>query len=472
MKRKTVKDQIIGLIEDVIPSPTIKDMHPKFGLPFGIFMMFAGVILFLLILTKGYLSEIQERYLSPSTTSSSSLCDSVSISNSGSYLLSTEGYWEGDSSFSYSTAIYRMTILNLEMSEDKYESFINAFQSLTNYISSNITANSDLVINILFWTSYVARADSKSNRLHMNADPTIVFDREFISGGLTSINGDCNKLATTTYDKTNGKLIVEYSKTAFETDSICASILNPTLLGYGNIDNSSQLKFHLDITTLVTASALNLDIVSVGNIQEVYNSSITVELMKGISGQFSYYLDPRYSGMKPVFCSDEKWFPFCLILYGNLVAMPIFIHAGNNFLYPTHCNCSEEAGLPENANNPDYLCNQFNFLFGILFYNTNDSTPLVRLAMKYSYREIIYLSLYPMFAGSAFSTYNTPLYTSELYRSHAYQFCNMEGYGTCNFLLFSFFDVYTDFRTLGSNYYPFQTGSCNENALSISDESW
>jgi hypothetical protein len=447
-------------------------MHPRFSLPLGVLLVTPILAAFALIFWTGYVAEITQRYLSPFQYARGSLCDIVSISNSGTFLVSTEGYWEGSQNFSYSTAIYQLQLLNTKYTMNEYIDTVKFFQESTEYISTNISVHVDLAMNLIYWMSYViVYRNSDANRFHMFADPAVVFNREYVSGAFTSIIGDCSNIATAKFDKANAALSISYYIEDYEADSICSSIIEPETIGFASYINPYQFNIELDVRSFITAVAINLKILSLDSIQQVRDSVQSIEIA-GVNLTFAYYVDPRYPGMSPILCSFDEFFSYCILnIGGGIASLPIFIHTGSELYYPAPCNCEGEAGLSENANNPDYQCNRFYFLAGLLFYNITDPTPLAQLGLQFNYSTIQSLSLYPMFAASPFSYLNPELYASSEYRNYAYQFCQVEGYGTCNFLVFTLYDLVADYRAISSNYYPLETGSCKD-SFSIPTSSW
>jgi hypothetical protein len=100
--------------------------------------------------------------------------------------------------------------------------------------------------------------------------------------------------------------------------------------------------------------------------------------------------------MKPIGCSKSAIFPNCTFLIGLIRALPIFLHRGTSDL-PQRCNCNGEAGLSENINDANYPCNKFQFLAGLLFYNSLDPTPIYAELQYY----LMNLCLLPVHFGYA-----------------------------------------------------------------------
>jgi hypothetical protein len=170
--------------------------------------------------------------------------------------------------------------------------------------------------------------------------------------------------------------------------------------------------------------------------------------------------------MTAAYCSTKP--SVCLIPFGDYFSLPIFLHSGTTDDAPISCDCDDQSINFDHSNHP---CNGFSFLVGLLFYAISDVDPLLELIQLYSYETLMEYSYEPMFIGSVYQyTVNESYLTSEN-RSQLYSFCQIKGYGTCNFLTINVFDLLNDNQAVGTNYLPVTTGACH-NIFSISDAAW
>jgi hypothetical protein len=459
---------------DLVPSRTVKELHPYFAYSIGGFMIAILLGAFLAILIRGYQTELARKYLSPVGSGDSTLCESVTISNSGDYLLSKEGYWEGSSDFSYNIGMYQITILNTELSSSDYNDWIDYFKAATNYYGE-IGYYYDLGVNLMIWmTLVIVDPDSSSSWFHMNADPAVILNRPYISGTITSQSGTCQFVGTASFDQANNLLKMSFPIADYY-ENYCDNYLDPSLIGYVYDFSPYSFDFQVDVRSLITAVGVNIEVNGddTSYLDIIYGSTVTDEF-NNVTMTFAQYVDPRYEGMDPIFCGEDSFFPYCVLVYGDVYVLPIFIHIGASIEYPTHCNCSDP-DLQSSSTDSYFICNSFSFFVGFLFYPTSDPTPLVDLLLTYSYEVIQYYALYPMFAGSVFLLTNETLFNDAGVREEFFSWCNSDTYGSCRFVVWTMFNDIYDADNLdysvSSYYFPVKNGACN-NSVSMSDVAW
>eukprot|EP01033_Poteriospumella_lacustris_P004000 gene4000-2851_t len=462
---------------ETVNSQAMRDLPRKLFIPLSILLMACMLAVFLLILIRGYYSQMKLHYLAPSIDADSELCDDVVISHTGVYLLSSDGYWEGDDSFSYSNAKYVSRFKNARMSVAEYEAYIDTRQSLMIDSLSSMSTQNDLALNLLYWMSYVlVDSGSQTDRFYMNADPSIIFDRELTAGGLTNQYYDCRDEASTSYDRANSLLKVTFDIESFNAGA-CKNITHALHLGYAENVSPTDFKISVDVRSLITAVAVNRNVMSVSDLQMIEDSS-QVTPVNNETYVFARYVDPRYPGMRSIYCSSNTTFSFCFLVFGNTLAIPLFSHRGSSAREPIMCDCAGEAGLY--ANDSSYDCNKFTFLSGALFYyvdlDENVVPPLFTLLNRYDMATIHEYALGPMFAGSAHTAsrwFVDPAYfTNQTRRDNWYEFCDVEGYGSCSFLVFTSYD--TNFavnQQVSPSGNEVTRGACYD-SFSTTDEAW
>jgi hypothetical protein len=75
--------------------------------------------------------------------------------------------------------------------------------------------------------------------------------------------------------------------------------------------------------------------------------------------------------MAPISCILDEIFPICLLRIGQVYAWPVFNHIGADTDKPVPCNCTILTALQ--LNDPDHICNSFNFLVSFVFYPVSGS---------------------------------------------------------------------------------------------------
>eukprot|EP01037_Dinobryon_pediforme_P042687 gene42687-53233_t len=118
-----------NLLAKGVDSQVVRDLPNKFFFPLSILLLASMLALFLLIIITGYTAQMKQHYLAPAVDADASLCDDVVISHSGDFLLSSDGYWEGDNSFTYSAATYVLSVKNAQYSTSKFQTYMDYFQS-------------------------------------------------------------------------------------------------------------------------------------------------------------------------------------------------------------------------------------------------------------------------------------------------------------------------------------------------------
>jgi hypothetical protein len=75
----------------------------------GSVLIVLSVAAFLAIFLFSWFDETTTRFLSPMDThqqTADPFCETIELSNSGLFYLSEDGYWEGETEFEYSNAVY------------------------------------------------------------------------------------------------------------------------------------------------------------------------------------------------------------------------------------------------------------------------------------------------------------------------------------------------------------------------------
>lgn len=138
-----------------IPSDDVKQLPPNYLYPVGALVILVLVAIFVAVFVPGYESQIRTKFLSPVGSGNSRYCDDVTISNTGSFLATKTGYWQGSQSFAYSNASYTISLVNVQMDENQFHSFMmDTYSQLVTI--GEYTKTQNLGINLLYWMSWVS----------------------------------------------------------------------------------------------------------------------------------------------------------------------------------------------------------------------------------------------------------------------------------------------------------------------------
>jgi hypothetical protein len=158
-KKATIFRQLVDKFDeiflDAIPSEDVKQLPPQYLYPLGLIVLTLLLGIFIALFVPGYEVQVRTKFLSPADASSDGRCTDVTISNTGVYLATKDGVWQGSSKFAYSKASYSLSATNLQL--DAY-----AFRQNMDYTYSSIEAvgekalSQSLPINLLYWMSWVS----------------------------------------------------------------------------------------------------------------------------------------------------------------------------------------------------------------------------------------------------------------------------------------------------------------------------
>ena len=495
--RDFVRDKTNQLFLAYLPSDDIKAMSPEYLYPIGCIALLSLIGIFLAVFMSGLAASARTQYLSPSTgTTASRLCDTVPTINTGSYLATQSGVWEGAEGFQYGEAAYQLSVTSLSLTYDSYKSVMDdAYLSLE---SVNVWATTyDLAQNLIYWMSgvFIPFEDNPAQRFGFTGTPLVVFDRQKITGGMGNVMGSCNATSVSTFDASTGKLTIVYNYAEYVASKQCMDVVNPASLGYYAATDKNKFSIRFDVRTLITAAAVNMGALSFDELVEIPAYTDTF-LFGGEIYNVSSYYDPKYKGMDPVNCIQlpgyglPNGYTQCTMLIERTIyGLPIFNHMGESYTNPVPCNCS-------NANetllsNPAYQYNIFSFISGMVFYPVAyDPTSILRLIMQIGLIPVVVAGQFTLFSRinqDAFDAMyidslwgqnspNRTLFESAAYRGDAYSFCNLSadslgGAASCSVVSFTLFDAVPTSWAISQDYYQLQNGACSAN-FGPSKEIW
>lgn len=466
-----------AIFTNIIPIEDVKDMPARYKYGIGSLALLGIGGIFLALFITSYERQLRQLYLAPlkeNDITSSSDCNTISTSNSGQFLATLDGHWEGSANFTYSQAVYSIYLTNWNVDIAEYTSILNKLYNgvLVPTVGGRMV-NNNLGQNILYWTSFAELADpnNQAQRFTATGDPVAVFNREHIVGHLSSQQGVCNASIFTRFLAAESNVYIQTPYDSYVNNEICNRTVNPHYLGYVDGVNTNTFEVKIDIRALFTAAAVNLGILNFDNIVAVESSRENLPI-DGILYSYAYYYDPKFPGMKPIYCVSAGDNQLCTLRVGKVFTFPFFHHLGNNTQLPEKCICADLTA--EELSYRDNPCNVFNFIAGLMFWQTELPDPLFEMISKYNYSFDTLNSL--SFPAAFVSSYwgqkslNKTYLNSPQYLHDAFSFCNIS-YGTCSLLTFSAFDSSGNDWTVSKYYYQLENGACNA-SLTASPANW
>lgn len=230
--KRFVNDLLEEHVVHRIPSRSIRDLHPHVLIPSTFLIITVMVAFFLGLFIQGYEQQLNQRYLSPSVSADAKLCEVVTIQNTGDYLLSSDGYWEGAPGFTYGRAKYVLRVVNTGFSESDYGGVIEYLSEATTAIGQEVALVSDLGTILLYWMSFtITQPGSSTNRFYLNGNPATIFNRRYTTGALTNQLYDCRTIASSHFDRANNVLEMTFNLQEY-ISSNCSGIADAVALGF------------------------------------------------------------------------------------------------------------------------------------------------------------------------------------------------------------------------------------------------
>ena len=431
------------------------------------------------------------------------ICRSVPTVISGNFAMDSNGNYQGTQNFDAAKAYYYIELSNFQHDIDGYQKFMDQARDIV-YRLSKIAPKMDLGMSLVYWTSY-ANEINDGNYVHyfrFNANPIAVYDRFYKTGFLSDFLGDCDLAPDVSYNSMNGVLTMVYSEKEFMSHKNCSGAIDPAAMGYQPEDSGDKFEINVDTRSLVTAFALNSDIMMPGILVDVNLwgiSNVTIGCLPelntpGCTGDlytFRAGIDPDLPGMDPVVCliPTKRNRPDSSYYFKNLCAMKVadqFVYPytfhfglsgvdGNNPYIPRQCNCSD----PVDSSNDH--CDNFDLILGFLQWEQVEATPVkafyYMLDMAYRYdNTFINKAMYngafasirvgghalefppPRPPSISVADYNASrdLLSSQQFRSSIFDVCN----DSCNSVAFRLFD--TKDRKVNLDFLQVHHGGCSD----------
>lgn len=167
--------------------------------PIGIIAQLLALSLFIYFIYTVYLSGIQQQFMS--LESNAGICESVLQPLTGTFTADTLGHWLGTSNYTYSLGIYVFDLQTFNGDNEDFAEMINTFEGTVQMLGE-IATKQNLAINLLLWMAFGSSfsVGEYVQLFTLTGDPQAVFDRDYISGALSTVSYDCNATAIAQFD--------------------------------------------------------------------------------------------------------------------------------------------------------------------------------------------------------------------------------------------------------------------------------
>ncbi len=173
-----VIDQVDNAFVSTIPIEAIKAFPGKSKYALGLLAQLCAGALFGYFVYSGYLNGIESQFIS--LDPSNGVCSHVTKVITGSFMVSSRGYWEGHANFDYSEAFMELQLSNLRVTAAELNQYLLSLTQQFQMFNS-ISSGQDLCTNLIWlmtFTSYAVVGEWVQNFRFM-ADPRYVFLRHF-----------------------------------------------------------------------------------------------------------------------------------------------------------------------------------------------------------------------------------------------------------------------------------------------------
>jgi hypothetical protein len=276
---------------------------------------------FAYLFTTGYNQTLNTQFLAPylgNNAMPDKNCELIPIAYSGSFFISTDGYWEGSNKFAFNLATYNLDVTAYSATSEVFnKEMTSIYTGLQHY--GELAKTQPLDQNLMLWMSLVfVNHSSNAKRLSMTGDPLVVFNRDFIDGALSSVLGNCNVSSYSTFDSSSGLLSVSWNYKNFVAEPKCMKAMPPAKFGYNTLTKPELFELSFDIRTIITGVAMNLGLLKREQLVEIVKYR-TYSVISGANSMVQFFVDPRYGGMDPLRCvSVGTNAPYCTYRMGDV----------------------------------------------------------------------------------------------------------------------------------------------------------
>lgn len=445
-----------------IPSENIRDLPGFYVLVLGSLVYACILATFLYTLLSSYISSREEKFLSLSRSAGE--CTEVYRPLTGTYLVDSNGYWEGMTHFHYPSALYSFHIYTFEGSqEDFYDMVYLGYEEVLEL--AEYAAKQNLALNLLHWMVYSLfhTVDDFSQTWRLTGKPSVIFDRAHLRASLATIGGVCDVVPVTNFDKSTATLYAKYDFDLYNASTACRDAVIPMHMGYFPAFDAGIFTVQLDLKALTAAMVVNMGFMSYVYLDKVPDS-ISWHTYNSTTYEMALYYNSNMEGMRPITCLVNDPYVSCVLEVGGLYVYPIFDHMGSSISEPQYCECGSSRGHTAE-------CNYFNLFAGFLFFEYDDATEsqqnsldrLVEFTLSVNTTtnsekgEFLNRAAY----NASYDAVLEHTHRNDLdWRSRAYEFCALSDGSHCSLFSTLFYD--TTSYSVSEHAYQVRYGSCND----------
>jgi hypothetical protein len=466
-----VSEQLHAKFIDNIPIEAILELPPFFMYVFGAIAEVLMLITFAMYFKSVYDQGMTQKFISIDNTTG--VCEPVERSITGDFDADTNGNWAGNADYSVSLSLYQLLLTDAKFTSSTYETImLMSYAALLKL--GEVGKTQDLAGNIAVFITwqmicrdiedqFSAEQNAICNEFEDNQQLFVfsalsnnVFDIGTSVSALSDAYGTCNSSSFTEYQLgvATTQAIFNYADYIRNVD--CIRIANPREFGFNSDVDDGQFKISFDVRTFGDSVGINAGYLSSSDLEYVGNSPTLEFDYLGVSYLASSYIDPVYVGMDPLYCVTNQTeienmstglMELCFLQLSNVFGIPIFNHYGNagsnpsGIQTPQPCYCLP---MPYGYGFEEY-CDEFDLLTGVLFYQ-NETTPLTTVQQLQAgisavlksgnYTALNINSYNASFAATAIASNPAsvidPIMRTVAWKTKAYEFCNIAGFGTCS----------------------------------------
>ena len=273
----------------------------------GMFLRCCAIVLYGYFIGSTYVTTANTEFISLDI--SAGLCKTVPVAITNTFILDSNGYWNGQALYNPSQGMYQVQLNSFNHTLDEYTSFMAYTNSVIQSQLVNKAQHNDLSQNLLNWVGWslwVTEGNIK-HRWTMTGDARTMLARKNYFGSLSKEAGDCKIPGTVKYRRATGMFELTYSYKddvmAYSTDEDCKKILLPTDVGYDSVSNGDKFAIEWDGVSMIMARAVNKGVIAMDNLVAAKSGLNTQHyVVNGVLYTATNRFDDRYPDMQPIVC--------------------------------------------------------------------------------------------------------------------------------------------------------------------------
>ena len=414
------KDTTITYLKNVyienIPMEALQDpdLPKRYRYQLGFVAYTVMGFLFLYSLVTNFQTSLKERYMS--FQSDSGNCETVSKPLTGTFKMDYYGNWEGSTLFQPNQALYEIEFNRLSVDDETFRSII---QDINTHIIQPFVEYAHwlpLYYILLYHMGNEHSIDVNGNKhsFRFNGYPKRVYDAETFFGGVAStevsgcnFQGEPSAYLDAGFDYQSGTLHLHYDYQSYVNSSQCMGALNTSQIIMALYSTPRQLKFEINIESLIVADAVNKMLIPFQNMVMATSERYDFQYIDGYNYTYTSWYYPRYPDMDPIWCIlgvdekgnmlndssiydrlDVRWSgrvlpPFICVLKwvdayktdGTLQShyfFPMFQH-----LFPGCQSCPSRPTYTEQLQQPVDVCDNMYFFTSLLYFPHSSNTSIL-----------------------------------------------------------------------------------------------